>query len=517
MIFIGKDLSEPNAHFVTNIIDNIGCAGKDLVLDLKRNKDSNSIFAAINDHCSRNSETIVIYNAYEDEEFFISFKKTFPKLNLFTFFSDDEWRHSNYDRYVALYSDFFSIAVKGNVEKYTHYGLPNVIYVQWACNPKNFYPLPDRVKSYDVTFIGAPYGKRTEYIRFLVENGLSVRVFGKGWNKVKDLKSCWGGYLTKQEMLEVISASKINLNFLWTSRNPDCTTIKGRSLELAACKAFQISNYTTEFENYGFIDGTNIATFGSKEEMLDKVIYYLKNEHEGRRIADSSYDFVLKEHTWEKRFKEIFGVIQKGKKANYQPIPKILVILLQDVPHKINYIDDRVQIDIISFSKAEKVQFEKYNGAIFLETESTINNNSLLMMALALVYDNSRFVISNFYVSGRRKQPDIWIRFREAAITKVPKRLKYLPMEAIMMSPVLASHFVKSRKRLLNGKFSIVEYPSFTITKLNPLRKMALRMLFGEYNKKKAFKLNLTSWKFLEVSNVLLDHLFQKRVMAKNA
>jgi hypothetical protein len=513
MIFIGPNLSEPNAHFVTNIVDCIGSAGQDLVLDLRRNKDSNSIFKAIREHCIIKYEKLVIYNACEDEEFFISFKNQFPELTLFTFFSDDEWRHLNYDRYIALYSDFFSIAVKGNIDKYLHYGMSNVIYVQWACNPKSFYPLPHRVKLYDVTFIGAPYGKRTEYIRYLVEKGVSVKVFGNGWKKEKDLKSCWGGYLTNRGMLEVISTSKINLNFLWTSRQPDITTIKGRSLELAACKAFQLSNYTTEFENYGFFDGTNIATFGSKEEMLEKVKYYLKNEHERTRIADSSYDYVLKEHTWEKRFGYIFRILQKGKKENYVSIPKILVVLLRDITHNIESIEQRVQIEVIPLSKAEKVQFEKYNGIIFLERESTMNSNAILMMAFALVQDNSSFVISNFYLSGKGKQPDIWIRFREEMITKAPKRLNLLPLEAIMMSSASASQFVKTRKRFFNGKFSIVEYPCFTITKLKPLRKIVLRMFFGEYNKKKEFKSKLTSWKFLEAANILVDHLFQKRIM----
>ena len=144
--------------------------------------------------------------------------------------------------------------------------------MRWGCNPERFYPVTHDNK-YDVTFIGAAYGKRIEYVRFLVANKINIRVFGRGWSGYKDLLPVFGGCPSNSEMLDIIGQSKINLNFIWTSRHPDETTIKGRTLELAACNAFQLSNYTEEFNNYGFVDGENIAVFNSRSSLLKKIHY----------------------------------------------------------------------------------------------------------------------------------------------------------------------------------------------------------------------------------------------------
>jgi hypothetical protein len=121
VIFIGAELSDPHAHFVTNIVACIG-SRDDLIIDLLRVEGSEEIFRRITGHLQDHDEQYVIYNAYTDEDFFFDLKKKFPRLRLITVFSDDEWRHFNYDRYLALYSDLFTIAVKDNLKAYQDYG-----------------------------------------------------------------------------------------------------------------------------------------------------------------------------------------------------------------------------------------------------------------------------------------------------------------------------------------------------------------------------------------------------------
>lgn len=183
MIFVGPNFGDPNAHFVTNIIESIG-SSDDLVIDVLGLEQKNEIFSRIKKHLVGHKEEYIIYNAKEDEDFFLSVKQEFPELKLVIFFSDDEWRHSSYDRYLALFSDCFTVAVKDNLDKYKSYGLVNVFYMRWGCNPEKFYPITHD-KKYDVTFIGAAYGKRIEYVRFLVANKINIRVFGRGWSGCK--------------------------------------------------------------------------------------------------------------------------------------------------------------------------------------------------------------------------------------------------------------------------------------------------------------------------------------------
>ena len=511
MIFVGPKLSEPNAHFVTNIMAAIGTS-HDLVIDLKVIRQKELIFQHIQSHLQKHAERYVIYNAYEDEDFFIDFKRHFPNLILFTFFSDDEWRHANYDRYLALYSDFFSIAPIRQLELYSSYGLNNGMACQWACNPQHFYPLNED-KRYDVTFIGAPYGKRFEYVQFLAENGVDIRVFGKGWDQYPDLKKHWGGYLTAANMLKVISQSRINLNFLWTSRDPNRTTIKGRTMEIPACRAFQLSNFTEEFANYGFEDGLNIATFRDKQEMLDKVRYYLRHEKERETIADNAYKFVLDNHTWTQRFAQVFKRIDQGKASNTIPIFKILVVLQNEVGHFIKLEDPRMEIHLKKGEDYLRTDFEQYDGIVFLSQNSTINNETLYMMAFARHCDRSDAVLANFYMCFGEE--NIWIRFWDKFIESHRKIIQFLPQEAICFSPQTARRFVLKQVAWDKVNLSFIEYPSFTASGMGVVRRRLLKLCFGKYGHKIMFQKSLKRCRFVKALNVGLDHLVQREMRKK--
>ncbi len=509
MIFIGPTLSNPDAHFVTNIIACIG-TGHDLIVDLRVVRDKDLIFRLIKAYLQKYDERYVIYNAYEDEDFFIDFKRHFPNLILFTFFSDDEWRHANYDRYLALYSDFFSIAPKSQLELYSSYGLNNGMICQWACNPQDFYPLQNEKKIYDVTFIGAAYGNRVKYIRFLLECGINIKVFGKGWNKVKDIRNYWGGFLSREKMLKIISQSKINLNFLWTSYNPDQTMIKGRTIELSACKAFQLSNYNDELKNYGFQDGLNIAIFHNKEEMAEKINYYLNHCSEMEKIADASYCLALKQHTWKQRFDHIFEMIKNGGKNSNLKKYNILVVLYGNASHNINVNDARMNIDIVYLADFGSQHVSKYDGIIFLEKDSTINNEALRMMAFAINNDKSDIVLSNFRIKYGKKE--IWIRFNDKYIEKNRDKILMIPIEAKMYSPKTAIQIFNNSCTCSNSCLSFVEYPTFSFLDLGFFRKKKLQMFFACYDKKKAFINSIKSFHLLNAIDILVDCFVQKKL-----
>jgi spore maturation protein CgeB len=55
-----------------------------------------------------------------------------------------------------------------------------------------------------------------------------------------------------------------------------------------------------------FESGKEIETFSSKEELVDKVKYYLTHSKEREEIASNGYKRFLNEHTSIKRFEKMF-------------------------------------------------------------------------------------------------------------------------------------------------------------------------------------------------------------------
>ena len=49
-----------------------------------------------------------------------------------------------------------------------------------------------------------------------------------------------------------------------------------------------------------------IVTWGTPQDLNDKVFYYLKHEKEREDIAKEGQKRALKEHTWEHRFNMLF-------------------------------------------------------------------------------------------------------------------------------------------------------------------------------------------------------------------
>ncbi len=509
MIFIGAELSDPHAHFVTNIVECIG-TGDDLIIDLLKVQGGEDVFGLIEDHLRIHDEHYVIYNAYTDEDFFFDFKSRFPGLRLITVFSDDEWRHANYDRYLALYSDVFTIAVKDNLKVYQSYGL-DPFYMQWACNPDMFQPLPVNSKDIDVSFIGAAYGQRVTFIKLLIANGIDVKVFGRGWDRHAETRPNWGGYLSHKAMLKVMARSKINLNFLWTSAEKERCTIKGRTLELSACRAFQLSNRTDEFTNYGFIDGENIAVFHDHQDILDKIRYYLQHDEERDAIAQYAYEHVLQHHTWKQRFQKIFERLQNrgGSALPIHHKSRILVVASQGIQHQINIEDERLKIRLVDPASDWKAEARVMDGVVYLDCDSTLNNETLNMMIFALLADKSDVVVANFYAGGSGDR--YWIRVIDRMVEQKRQLLHILPSQSLMFSGNYASeHGCELAFRLSQMKVSYIEYPSFWI-KLYYYKSRKLRLYFAYHgDSRQQFKDYIRSLKFGKALSLGIDKVWQK-------
>ncbi len=253
------------------------------------------------------------------------------KTKSIAWFADDYWRFWNYSRHWA---PFFSRAVTTSpqaLEWYEKYGHKNIIKSEWACNTKLYQPVsvePD----IDVSFVGQRKPPRAKIINQLKKSGIRVEAFGSGWPN---------GKISHEKMIEIFSRSKINLNlnprpsllsprvlariFLKKSINQlkfdlhlldnlraywhfQIPHTHARPFELAGCGAFVLSGYSKGIENY-YREDKEMVFYRSNADLAHKIKYYLANESERSNIARAGYERTIKEHTYEKRFYDLFQAL----------------------------------------------------------------------------------------------------------------------------------------------------------------------------------------------------------------
>lgn len=232
-------------------------------------------------------------------------------------FCDDHWRFDNYSRHWAPCFNWVVTTAQSALPKYKKIGYHNVIKSQWACNHFSYQEL-DLPLQYDVSFVGQPHGNRRQVIDALRRAGIEVHVWGTGWEN---------GRLSQAEMIEVFNQSRINLNLsnasvwrrrhrfmFWRNWNRPRDQIKGRNFELPGCGGFLLTGRAENLEDY-YKYGYEVVPFSDTHNLIDKIKYYLTHEDERSAIAEAGYKRTLREHTYEKRFEEIFSRIKATKLA----------------------------------------------------------------------------------------------------------------------------------------------------------------------------------------------------------
>lgn len=236
----------------------------------------------------------------------ISFHSDTTTLNWFT---DDHWRFEDFSRHWAPRFNWVVTTAQSALPKYRRLGYKNVIKSQWACN-HFLYRKQDVPLEYDVTFTGQPHGNRREVIQALRDAGIDARVWGSGWET---------GRLTQEGMIRVFNASRINLNLSnssfrpykhrlmrWKNWQKPQDQIKGRNFEIPGCGGFQLSGRAENLNEY-YAEGKEIVTFTGVRELVERARYFLAHPDERQAIADAGYARTRREHTYEKRFNEIFA------------------------------------------------------------------------------------------------------------------------------------------------------------------------------------------------------------------
>ena len=177
-------------------------------------------------------------------------------------------------------------------------------------NAAHYQKNPDGVES--LSFIFSDYylcRKLTsmERINILtdVASHFPLKIFTPNNNYVIPNASNMGvaDYLT--ETPYIFHDSKINLNITLRSIK---SGIPLRCMEIMSCGGFLLTNFQSDFFKH-FVAGEDFVYFESNDDMLQKIDYYLTHEKERTSIAESGYQKLLKNHSYDTIFQQIFNII----------------------------------------------------------------------------------------------------------------------------------------------------------------------------------------------------------------
>lgn len=159
------------------------------------------------------------------------------------------------------------------------------------------------------------HSARRAMLEYLVEQcpELEVKLWGGYRWHVADspLLRVWRGQIWGEEQVKALNATKIGLNFHVDHQPGELDRgLNLRALELAACRVFQLLQRVPGVGEF-FEEDKEIVCFDTKEEMVDKVRYYLKHEEARQRIAQAAYERVLRSHTWQHRVQHMLSVIRE--------------------------------------------------------------------------------------------------------------------------------------------------------------------------------------------------------------
>lgn len=235
-----------------------------------------------------------------------------------SYYSKYYWRH--YLR-PTRYFDHIFVFRPHNIDSYKRkFGYTKTSVLLPDYMEKRNFPiakLPTAKYVCDVIFVGHyEHDGRDEYIKAIIDSGVNFRLYGPNWESSPDFqyyKEKFGEIrlLSLDEYNLALNSAKIVLVFLSHLNNDTYTR---RSFEIPATGAFMLSVYTDDLNKF-FAEGKEAAYFRSKEEMLEKIHYYLSHEEERKRIAKAGYERVKRDgHETKDRARQILKVFMDLKK-----------------------------------------------------------------------------------------------------------------------------------------------------------------------------------------------------------
>jgi spore maturation protein CgeB len=250
-------------------------------------------------------------------------------------------------RDIAPAYDYCLVPEKDRLDAYRAVGA-NPVYCPEAANPEVYGPR-DVPEEFDVAFVGQRYGDRPEWIAYLLGRHIDVRVWGPGWraedqDRAVGTASAWsrarrtfrqqgpravmekvldrfrhripaqvcGGPLSDEGLVQMFSRARISLGLSSCGDTHRGSTrvlqVRLRDIEALMSGAFYVTEYQEDLAEM-FEEDEEIVFYRSKEELADKIQFYLRRDDLRRAIRVRARRRALADHSWQRRFEAVFRQI----------------------------------------------------------------------------------------------------------------------------------------------------------------------------------------------------------------
>jgi hypothetical protein len=258
---------------------------------------------------------VLIFATGIDFEIHLNFLKSLRDDVLIVFyFGDDIFSFDVHYKYLAQCGDLVLTNIVFARYKYEELGIPAHFFPP-AFDTSMYYPREDIERNIDVSFIGYVGNRkgRKTYLDYLEASGINLEIWGVGTAN---------GPASQEKKMEIYCRSKINLDLtgipaysVYTLNHPVHQRIrhpKGRCFEIAHTKSFLLSEYAPGMEAY-LEPQKEIDVFHTKEEMLEKVQFYLNHPEQRELFASRAYQRAIEKNEVYSQSKEMLQLIAEYK------------------------------------------------------------------------------------------------------------------------------------------------------------------------------------------------------------
>jgi spore maturation protein CgeB len=223
-------------------------------------------------------------------------------------------------RSIPLY-DVYACTKKAIMNDVARAGCRDVHYVRFGYKPSIHFVEPpataDERKRFaaDVAFVGEGDGDRLRFFNMLTKAmpDLNLALYGGLWNLRPGMRRYSRGTVRGREFRMALGGTKIAINLVRVQNRDDHVM---RTFEGPACGAFMLNERTEEHLEL-FEEDREAAYFGSAEELVDKVRYYLRHDRERERIRTAGHmKTITAGYTYRHRLIEILNATHQSYKDN---------------------------------------------------------------------------------------------------------------------------------------------------------------------------------------------------------